>query len=105
MEKQKTDIELTLVNKKLLIASLIVFFVGWVLGEPTNATFGYHAISFLIPLISYSVTLYVLSVIITGIIGKFRTHSLKVFLWLFLSASTIKLLSSLFKVVVAYLII
>lgn len=105
MEKQKTDIELTPVNKKLLIASLIVFFAGWVLGEPTNATFGYHAISLLIPLISYSVTLYVLSAIITGIIGKFRTHSLKVFLWLFLSASIFQLFTSLFRVIVTYLII
>ncbi len=104
MEKQKTDKDLSPINKKLLIISLIVFFVGWILGEPTNATFGYHVLSLLIPLISYSVILYVLSAIITGIIGKFKTHSFKIFLWLFLFASVFKLFSSLFRVIVTFLI-
>lgn len=94
---------LSLGNKNLLIISLTIFFLGWLSGESTNATFGYHMISLLIRSISYSVILYIFSAIVTGIIGNFKTHSYKIFLWLFFSASVFQLMFSLFQTIVKLL--
>jgi len=52
---------------------------------------GYHLASVIIQLISYSIVLIAIAAVIAAVMGKFKTHTLLIFGWLFLAGALLDL--------------
>lgn len=71
----------------ILAIAVVVTLFAYFLVAPGNATIGYHLASVIFKLISYSIILLAIAAGIAAVKGKFRTHTLIVFGWLFLAAA------------------
>jgi hypothetical protein len=75
----------------ILAIAVAVILIAYFLVAPENATIGYHLASVLIKLVSYSIILIAMAAVIAAVMGKFKTHTMIVFGWLFLAASVFDL--------------
>ncbi len=99
-------------HKKIIIIAIIIYILQYFLfNAPANATFGYHFVSIIIPIVSYSAILIIISIPIAAIICKFRprmerrTLTFSLFVWLFLVAAVFDFGVGVYKVILYYKII
>jgi hypothetical protein len=71
----------------ILAIAVVMALLAYFLVAPGNATVGYHVASVIIKLISYSIILFAIAAVIAAAMGKFKTHALTIFGWLFLAAA------------------
>ena len=96
-ENKKTK---SFLPQKLIIAGIIFYIISYLLKAPSNATLSYHIVSILIPMISYTIILGVISCVIPLIFKN--SNRLKIFSWLFFGATLFDLLVSIFRLFVMY---
>ena len=75
----------------LIAVAVVVALLAYLLVAPGNATLGYHLASVVSKLISYSIILITIAAVIAAVMGKFKTHTLLIFGWLFLAAALLDL--------------
>lgn len=95
-------------DKKVLAFAIIIFIVQYIfLQAPSNATIGYHIGSIVLPIISYSFIIYIISVFIATVAHKFNRiiNKLTLFAWLWLAAASLDLVVGLYKLYLYYRII
>lgn len=67
--------------------AIVILIIAYLVKAPENATIGYHFLSILIPLISYSIIFLVVSAIIAALLRKFKSLTFVLFSWLILGAA------------------
>lgn len=100
INKKRYVMEFNKSSKIVLAIGASLFIARYFFEATTNATFGYHAISILIKIVSYLVTSFLVAAIIASIIRRYRILTLSIFSWLFLFAVLFDVGVSIYKVVV-----
>jgi len=75
----------------LIGVGVVLTVIAYSLVAPESATPGYHLAASIIKLVSYSIILFAIAAAVAAVMGKFRTHTLLIFGWLFLVAACLDL--------------
>lgn len=84
-------------NRIVLSIAVVMLIIAEFLKTPVNATLGYYLVGLIIKLLSYSIILVAISALIASVQGKFKTHTLIIFSWLMLFATSFDFIVAVLK--------
>ncbi len=83
-------------SRIVLSIAVVLLIVAEFMRTPINATLGYYLTGLIVKLLSYSIISLVVSAFIALIIGKFKTHTIIIFRWLMLLATSFDFIVAVF---------